>query len=106
MNTGVQQDVSGAVLEMWSTLVKDEAASDCIKSRPSGIHAGNLVQEIVASLKSGDKRQQDAVLAFVFAHPADAQRVAQSAEVAALAAVDEQLATQVKAILAMKKPAV
>ncbi|KAI6219783.1 hypothetical protein M3Y99_01641200 [Aphelenchoides fujianensis] len=76
------------------------------ESRPSGIHAGNLVREIVAALKSGDKRHQNAVLAFVFEHPADAQRVAQSAEVAALAAVDEQLAAQVKAILAMKKPAV
>ncbi|KAI6238916.1 BTB domain-containing protein [Aphelenchoides fujianensis] len=72
---------------------------------PAGIHAGNVVQEIVAALKSGDKKHQDAILAFIFEHPAEAQQAAQSAEVATLAAVQPDLAAQIQTILAMKKPA-
>ncbi|KAI6220074.1 BTB domain-containing protein [Aphelenchoides fujianensis] len=80
---------------------------DELKERcPAGIHAGNLVQEIVAALKSGDKQHQDAILAFIFEHPAEAQQAAQSAEVATLAAVQPELAAQITTILAMKKPAV
>ncbi|KAI6233529.1 hypothetical protein M3Y99_00902200 [Aphelenchoides fujianensis] len=73
---------------------------------PAGIHAGNVVQEIVAALKSGDKNHQDAILAFIYEHPVEAQQAAQSAEVATLAAVQPQLAAQITTILAMKKPAV
>ncbi|KAI6233259.1 hypothetical protein M3Y99_00938000 [Aphelenchoides fujianensis] len=73
---------------------------------PAGIHAGNIVQEIIAALKSGDKQHQDAILAFIFEHPAEAQQAAQSAEVATLAAVQPELAAQITTILAMKKPAV
>ncbi|KAI6238882.1 BTB domain-containing protein [Aphelenchoides fujianensis] len=73
---------------------------------PAGIHAGNVVQEIVAALKSGDKKHQDAILAFIYEHTAEAQQAAQSAEVATLAAAQPALAQQIQTILAMKKPAV
>ncbi|KAI6221332.1 hypothetical protein M3Y99_01557100 [Aphelenchoides fujianensis] len=95
----------GAVADLFELAELKERCPEP-SQEPAGIHAGNVVQEIVAALKSGDKQHQDAILAFIFEHPAEAQQAAQSAEVATLAAVQPELATQITTILAMKKPAV
>ncbi|KAI6220920.1 hypothetical protein M3Y99_01579300 [Aphelenchoides fujianensis] len=94
----------GAVADLFELAELKERCPEPAQ-QPPGIHAGNLVQEIVAALKSGDKQHQDAILAFIYENPAKAQQAAQSAEVATLAAVQPDLAAQVTTILAMKKPA-
>ncbi|KAI6220103.1 hypothetical protein M3Y99_01622100 [Aphelenchoides fujianensis] len=73
--------------------------------QPAGIVKTNVVEQIAKALESGDKKHQDEILAWIFAHPAEAEEVAASADIGLVAHNDPLLATSIRQVLGMKKPA-
>ncbi|KAI6198352.1 hypothetical protein M3Y99_01881400 [Aphelenchoides fujianensis] len=74
--------------------------------QPDGIQKTNVVEQIAKSLNSGDKKHQDKILEWIYDHPAEAEDVAQLADVRLVAGDDPWLAKHIRHILHMKKSSV
>ncbi|KAI6221390.1 hypothetical protein M3Y99_01551500 [Aphelenchoides fujianensis] len=71
--------------------------------KPDGIQKTNVVEQIVTSLNSGDKKHHDKIFEWIYDHPAEAEDVAQLADVRLVASDDPWLAKDIRHIMHMKK---
>ncbi|KAI6225250.1 hypothetical protein M3Y99_01361600 [Aphelenchoides fujianensis] len=79
------------------------AASPQTAAHPPPITKHNVVQEIIASLKTGDVKRQDEIIAFIRANPKEAAEVAVSEQMSLLATSDPDAYEAVQRVLATFK---